>query len=161
MASDSDIYDMPGIIGAYFPPCRFGGSTKPLAAHHLGADFLLPEKCSKCDFSHEGCCIRCSEGKGRPESFVDSLRVFRALALDFGPCGVPDIDDIANREWQDGSICWIPAKCVDCQYLNESLKCNRHWKEYRLPCGLDFGNMTEDRARTLLREKLEEDAEKP
>ena len=153
MASETRIYDMPGIIVAYFPPCRFGGSTKPLMGHHFGANFLIPEKCTECDFSLKGQCNRCLEGKGPPKSFIELLRINRILIFDFGPCGVSDIDDIADREWHNGDICWVPAKCVDCQYLNETLECNRYWAEYQLPCGLDFGHMTEERARALLHQK--------
>ena len=152
-AGNERINDMPPVIGAYLPVCCFQGSTEPLLAYHLDSRFLLPKKCSDCQFAHEGHCIRASEGEERPETSEESLRIFRHLALDFGPCGVPDIEDITSRRFPNGIMCWVPAKCADCELLSEDLECKRYWAEYQLSCSLDFGMMTEDSARALLQEK--------
>jgi hypothetical protein len=142
------------VLGAYFPPCKVAGNTSPSVSQHFAITFLQPAKCATCRFSHEGECIRRSEGRTPPWSFEESLSIFQPMRFDFGPCGVPDVDDIAAVRHAKWGVCWVPAKCANCKFLREDLQCNRYWNEHRLPCSLDFGQMTEERALALLAEKL-------
>ena len=143
---------LPAIIRHYFPVCEVDGSTTPRIVAHLNGSFLVPLKCMTCKFSHEGSCLRASGREPLPKTFKEHIRFFRELALDFGPCGVPDIDEIAACRGKDGQAIWVPAKCSTCRFFGQGFSCDRFWDEYELPCSLDFGRMTEDRARSLLQE---------
>lgn len=127
----------------YFPVCPVVSSCKPFVLHHLGSSFLAPEKCLSCRLFNEGSCLRsvsdCSDAGS------DSVR-YPSMALDFGPCGVPDVSAVAKaviRRYGTEREVWVPAKCVECKFFTHTGECSRYFSEFGLPCSLDFGGIAD------------------
>jgi len=148
---------LPPMLWRYFPKCPFEGPVEPVVHY----DELAPKKCIGCRFFFEGGCRRdmwvANEGDA-DESWGQEK------VLDFGPCGVSDVDGLARtprieeaREVLADPRFWIPAKCATCRYYSGDYKaeCNRFMETLGLPCSLDFGPMSEERARTLVADQTE------
>jgi hypothetical protein len=99
-----------------FPACEVVGSYQPVPFSHLGLTSLIPGKCSNCEYLFEGCCTRSIE-------YLEDYSF-----LDYGPCPIEgDCTPKPFRTGKEQILFFIPAKCVDCNYLTHGGVC--HWQK--------------------------------
>jgi hypothetical protein len=89
-----------------FPSCTVPGPLDPVPYAHLASRGAIPRKCSQCEHSFEGSCLRAA----------DSLH--RYLNLDHGFCGIAGDTEPVRVERSGVPVdLEAPRKCSTCMYL--------------------------------------------
>ena len=133
-----------------YPPCPVDGSVRAILTGHLATKFLLPEKCSGCQFGFEGDCMRANTLWPPTPQDLESMPTwtFVVLDFDFGTCDVPSTTRVAEvRTGEDRRQ--IPEKCVGCAFLAPGFRCHRYYDWSGLPCPLDYSGIDLDLLKSL------------
>ena len=127
---------------------------QPSVHFHLNSSFLMPAKCDTCQHSFEGACFRSCK-------YDEQLRSMNGYpkCFDFGPCGRPDVEELADLGWRGPVHLAIPGKCVSCELLRSNSRCGRYEKDLGHTCSLDFSGISDDIAECELRQSSQQDDE--